>query len=58
MKKPTYNKEELEAKLEERIRYMEEDAAAFPKRFHKGNYFVLGLVVIFCLAAVVLGAWI
>lgn len=48
---------ELNALIEERISEMESDNYEFPQRFSKTDYIITTVVVLFCLAFVIGGAY-
>lgn len=57
MKERNNYDEKLDAEIEKRIAEMEEPNYVFPKRFGRMDYITVGATVLFCLAAVIIGAY-
>ena len=57
MKERNNYDEKLDAEIEKRIAEMEEPNYVFPKRFGRRDYIAVGATVLFCLAAVIIGAY-
>lgn len=57
MKKSEEYQKTLNQEIALRIQTMEQSGYAFPQRFHKKNYIILGSIVVCCLIIIILGAW-
>ncbi len=48
----------LDEQILEKIEEMEDPSYVFPKRFSRGDYIVVGISVVICIAALIAGSFI